>query len=149
MISRRGTPTTALALEQSQKTLPPRRKSTSFPLDVLFGPTSIILFDFIFSMTFDVYCPNHRLWLESDFSSGKTMYATGVPEGVVTEFKVSRVEVWGCGNSDDLGAQERERLRDHQAAEQRQKVKLSFARLMCPSISPKCLTPISRHLFLA
>jgi hypothetical protein len=49
-------------------------------------------------------------------------------------FKVARVEVWGCGSADDLSGQERERLRDHQASEQRQKVSTWDACFYCGTL---------------
>ena len=63
------------------------------------------------------------LWLDSDLSAGSCTFAHEQPFGVRTSFKIARIEVWGCGSADDLSSQERERLRDHQAAEQRQKVR--------------------------
>lgn len=50
------------------------------------------------------------------------MCAAGHALGVSRPIKIWRVEVWGCGGAAALGQQEREKLRDRQAAEHRQKV---------------------------
>lgn len=64
-----------------------------------------------------------RLWLESDLGHGSCSFASGEAFGARKDFSVMRIEVWGCGSADDLSKQEKERLRDHQAAEHRQKVR--------------------------